>query len=65
MSDTVLHERAVVEPDTIVERSILGTGSRVMRGGSVRDSVLGEGAVVGAGASVREGRVRPGERVEA
>jgi len=65
VSDTVLHERAVVEPDTIVERSILGPGSRVMRGGSVRDSVLGEGAVVGAGASVREGRVRPGERVEA
>ena len=63
--DTVLHERAVVEPDTVVERSILGPGSRVMRGGSVRDSVLGEGAVVGAGASVRGGRVRPGDRVEA
>ena len=65
VSDTVLHERAVVEPDTIVERSILGPGSRVMRGASVRDSVLGDGAVVGAGASVREGRVQPGERVEA
>jgi mannose-1-phosphate guanylyltransferase len=65
VSDTVLHERAVVEPDTVVERSILGPGSRVMRGASVRDSVLGDGAVVGAGASVREGRVQPGERVEA
>jgi mannose-1-phosphate guanylyltransferase len=65
VSDAVLHERAVVEPDTVVERSILGPGSRVMRGASVSDSVLGEGAVVGAGASVREGRVRPGERVEA
>ena len=48
-----------------MERSILGTGSTVMRGASVSDSVLGEGAVVGAGASVHEGRVRPGERVEA
>ena len=65
VSDSVLHERAVVEPDSVVERSILGSGSRVMRGASVRDSVLGEGAVVGAGASVREGRVQPGERVEA
>jgi mannose-1-phosphate guanylyltransferase len=65
VSDTVLHERAVVEPDAVVERSILGPGSRVMRGASVRDSVLGDGAVVGAGASVREGRVQPGERVEA
>ena len=63
--DSVLHERAGVEPDAVVERSILGTGSTVMRGASVRDSVLGEGAVVGAGASVHEGRVQPGERVEA
>ncbi len=65
VSDAVLHERAVVEPDTVVERSILGPGSRVMRRASVSDSVLGEGAVVGADASVRERRVRPGERVEA
>jgi len=65
VSDTVLHERAVVEPDAIVDRSILGPGSRVMRGASVTDSVLGQGAVVGAGASVREGRVQPGERIEA
>jgi mannose-1-phosphate guanylyltransferase len=65
VSDTVLHERAVVEPDAVVERSILGPGSRVMRGASVRDSVLGDGAVVGARASVREGRVQPGERVQA
>src|SRR4030095_5972369 len=79
-SDTVLHERAVVEPDAVVERAILGSGSRgvggaarsllvwgwrVMGGASVRDSVLGDGAVVGAGASVREGRVQPGGRVEA
>ena len=63
--DSVLHERAGVEPDAVVERSILGTGSTVMRGASVSDSVLGEGAVVGAGASVHEGRVQPGERVEA
>ena len=65
VSDTVLHERAVVEPHTVVERSILGRGSRVMRGASVTDSVLGEGAVVGAGATVREGRVQPGERIDA
>jgi mannose-1-phosphate guanylyltransferase len=63
--DSVLHERAGVEPEAVVERSILGTGSTVMRGASVSDSVLGEGAVVGAGASVHEGRVQPGERVEA
>jgi mannose-1-phosphate guanylyltransferase len=62
--DSVLHERATVEPDAVVERSILGPGSTVMRGASVSDSVLGEGAVVGAGASVHEGRVRPGERIE-
>jgi mannose-1-phosphate guanylyltransferase len=62
--DTVLHERAVVEPHTVVERSILGRGSRVMRGASVTDSVLGEGAVVAAGASAREGRVQPGERID-
>jgi mannose-1-phosphate guanylyltransferase len=65
VSDTVLHERAVIEGDTVVERSILGPGATVKRGASVRDSVLGEGAVVGAGASVREGRVQPGERVDA
>ena len=64
VSDTVLHERAGVEPDAVVERSILGPGSTVMRGASVRDSVLGQGAVVGAGASVHEGRVQPGERIE-
>jgi NDP-sugar pyrophosphorylase family protein len=54
----------VVEPHTVVERSILGRGSRVMRGASVTDSVLGEGAVVAAGASAREGRVQPGERID-
>jgi mannose-1-phosphate guanylyltransferase len=63
--DSVLHERATVEPEAVVERSILGPGSTVMRGASVSDSVLGEGAVVGAGASVHEGLVQPGERVEA
>jgi NDP-sugar pyrophosphorylase family protein len=65
VSDTVLHERAVVEPDAVAGRSILGPGSIVMRGGSVHDCVLGEGAVVGAGTSVHDGRVRPGERVGA
>jgi mannose-1-phosphate guanylyltransferase len=65
VNDTVLHERAVVEPDAVVERSILGSGSRVMGGASVCDSVLGERAVVGADVSVREGRVQPGGRVEA
>jgi mannose-1-phosphate guanylyltransferase len=65
VSDAVLHERAVVEPDAVVERSILGRGSRVMRGATVSDSVLGEEAVVGPRASVREGRVRAGERFEA
>ena len=29
--DSVLHERAAVEPEAVVERSILGPGSTVMR----------------------------------
>jgi mannose-1-phosphate guanylyltransferase len=62
--DSVLHERAAVEPEAVVDRSILGPGSMVMRGASVSDSVLGDGAIVSAGASVHEGRVQPGERIE-
>ena len=59
-------ERAVVEPDAIVERSILGPGSRVDAGCVGHATPCSaEGAVVGAGASVRGGRVQPGERVEA
>jgi mannose-1-phosphate guanylyltransferase len=62
---SVLHERARVGTDALVEDSILGPGSVVEHGAELRDGVLAEGAVIARGARTEGARVGPGERLEA
>lgn len=62
---SVLHERARVGTDALVEDSILGPGSSVEHGAELRGGVLAEGAVVARGVRAEDARVGPGDRLEA
>lgn len=57
-----VHPTAVVAPDAVVARSVLGPGVRVDAGAAVRGSVLMAGAHVGAGAVIE--RAILGNRAE-
>ena len=61
---SVLHERARVATDALVEDSILGPGSVVEHGAELRGGVLAEGAVVARDVRAGDARVGPGERLE-
>jgi mannose-1-phosphate guanylyltransferase len=64
---SVLHDRVVVGPDTLVRESVLGAGVRVGRGARVEPgAMVGAGATIGDGAVVEEGaRIAPDEQVGA
>jgi mannose-1-phosphate guanylyltransferase len=64
---SVLHDRVVVGPDTLVRESVLGAGVRVGRGARVGPgAMIGAGATIGDGAVVEEGaRIAPDEQVGA
>lgn len=61
---SILHERARVGPDAVVEDTILGRSSEVEHGAEVRGGVLAEGATLAAGVRVLDVKVGPGERLE-
>lgn len=61
----VLHARARVGTDALVEDSILGPGSVVEHGAQLLGGVLAEGASVARGVRARDVRLGPGERLEA
>ena len=61
---SVLHERARVGTDALVEDSILGPGSVVEHGAELHEGVLGEGAAIARGVRAKGVRVGPGERLE-
>jgi NDP-sugar pyrophosphorylase family protein len=62
---SVLHERARVHTDAVVQGSILGPGSVVEHGARLLDGVLAEGASVAPGVRTEGARIGPGERLEA
>jgi len=65
IQESVLHQRASVERNATVRRSILGPNTFVDAWARVIDSVLGEDAYVGPDIVLDGVRVAPGERIEA
>lgn len=60
LDGALLFDDAAVEPGAVVERSVLGVGSRVRAGAVVCDAVIGDRAEVGENCELRSGaRVWP------